>query len=197
MTRLCKRAFAGLAISLGVMAQSLPRNWASRAEYRLGTKALQERDPNRQITLLRQWQVQYPQSDFKRERTLSSIQALGQRGLFDASFALAAELLKLDRYDPEALVLIVALGPSLPAPSASQMAVVMDSVSKLQSLKMARSLETEEPTVGLRLLEPNSQVLAFVRELRREHDKANLDPDVFRRRLIESALAWAKDQKPK
>lgn len=195
MARWCKLAFAVTAISLGMTAQPFPRNWSDRAEYNLGTRALREGDPNRQIALLHQWESEYPRSDFNRERLILFVEDLAHVRQLDECFARALELLRLDRNDPVALVLIVALGPRLPSPSASQITAVVDSASKLQSMQIARSTTTAEPLRVSPPAEPDSLLLAFIRELRRDHDRTNLDPGILKSRVIESALAWAKDLK--
>src|SRR5258708_1562232 len=135
MGRLSKVALAGLIIPLGVIAQSLSRNWAGAAEYNLATEAFREQDPNRQIVLLRQWESQYPLTEFERERIFAFALAFHRLGQFNESFTRATEILKLDANDPGALLLVVTLGPSLPSPSASQITMVVDSASKLQSVK--------------------------------------------------------------
>jgi hypothetical protein len=199
MTSVGRIIFAALILSINGGAQLPPRNWADRREYNLATDAFQERDPKRQLDLLREWKTQYPHTEFERERITTFVVALRRLRDAEEAFSKAAELSKLDMNDPGALLLIATLGPSLPSPSRSQVDLVVNAASKLRTLKLGRVSPDDAAAgnVAKPLGADTQQIFVFIRELRQEHEKNHPDPiEVLKNEVIESALRWAKNVKP-
>jgi hypothetical protein len=197
MTSVCRVLFAALILNISGGAQPPSRNWTDRREYNLARDAFQERDPRRQLDLLREWQTLYPRSEFELERITTFVVAWRRFGDVEEAFSKATELSKFDMNDPGALLLLATLGPSLPSPSRSQVDLVMNAASKLRTLKLAPvSPDDAAAGDGAKPLDADTQrVLDFIRELRKEHSKNHPDPEVLKNELIESAVAWARNLK--
>jgi hypothetical protein len=67
MRRLC---LLGLLICTTVFQTLAQKRIADQREYELFTQVVQEREPAIKITLLLAWEANYPDSDYKRERSL-------------------------------------------------------------------------------------------------------------------------------
>src|SRR5580700_3368978 len=69
--------FASLARAQATPAVSSPAPaWQSDAEAQMGLAAQNEKDPARQLDLLKKWDQQYPNSAYKNQRTLLTANAL-------------------------------------------------------------------------------------------------------------------------
>jgi tetratricopeptide (TPR) repeat protein len=195
-----KPSLLALTISLALGAQSGERRWADAAEYDLATQAFGERDPQQQIALLQDWESRYPKTEFERERLVSFALAFERLGKVDEAFTRATELLKLNPNYPQALLLVATIGPALPFPTDSQVAMVSASAIRLQSVKLTPSplvstALSSGPTSGsTSVADPeNEEVLNFLRE-RRRNRAARTDPEVVKRRVVEAALRWTKNR---
>jgi len=74
------------------------RRWKDRAEYDLYSAVTKETDPNARLALLRQWETQYPASDFVIERRQLELSAYSWISKFQEAFD-AAKLILAD--DPK------------------------------------------------------------------------------------------------
>jgi hypothetical protein len=192
-----------LAFALAIGAQPPVREWANAEEYDLGSQALAAPDPKQRITLLRDWVARYPKSTFERERLISFAKAFQQTGDPKESLKRATEALALNANDPSILLLIAALGPTLPAASGSEIATVAACAVKLLSISFSRKPEAvtapqAEPVNGsISFMDPETQrVLDFIRRIRMARGPVvEKDPELIRK-LAEAALQWAKTTKP-
>jgi hypothetical protein len=124
----CQVAVLSLALSITVFGQ---KNWADKAEYDLYSSILSKTDPAQQIALIYEWQARYPQTEFARERLQQLAYANKMAGKPEEAFAVALQLLNLDGRDPDTLMIIVKLGPSLPNPTQEYIATITDAANKL------------------------------------------------------------------
>lgn len=200
MARLSTPPLLGLAVALTIGAQSPQQRWAGADEYDLATQAFAEADPDRQVTLLQEWATRYPKTDFERDRLISFAIAFKRAGKLSESFTRATELLNLDPNDVGALLLIAALGPTLPSASDDQIATVTACATRLLALKLTPTplpaMATGEQTAGTTALADveTQRVLAFIRQLRK-NAPVRADPEVVKRQVAEAALEWAKNLK--
>lgn len=72
------------------------RRWKDRAEYDLYFAVTKETDPNARLALLRQWDTQYPASDFILERLQLELSAYSWIGKFQEAFDAAKSILADD-----------------------------------------------------------------------------------------------------
>ncbi len=56
--------------------QSVGPRWVDQGEAELGTSANEEKDPAKKLSLLKEWQLQYPASAFEKQRTVWTAQTL-------------------------------------------------------------------------------------------------------------------------
>ena len=193
-----------LVFALAISAQPSLREWANAEEYDLGSQALAEPDPKQRITLLRDWVARYPKSNFERERLISLALAFQQTGDPRESLKRATEALALNANDPSVLLLIAALGPTLPAASESEVATVAACAIKLLSISLSHQPETvtaaqaEPLNRSTSFMDPETQrVLDFIRRIRVARGPVvEKDPELIKRQLAEAALQWAKTTKP-
>jgi hypothetical protein len=192
-----------LALTVGLVAEAQSpqqRRWAGAADYDLANGSFTEADPVRQIALLSEWATQYPTTEFERERLITFAIAFQRVGKLRDAFTCATELLSLDPDDSGALLLVAALGPTLPLASENQIATVTASAMKLLSGKVPPSpvvatTSSIEPTDNSKCsLTLKQRVLAFVRQLRKG-PVVPTDPSVTERQVAEAALEWAKKGK--
>ncbi len=193
-----------LAFALAIGAQPSPREWANAEEYDLGSQALAEPEAKQRITLLRDWAARYPKSNFERERLISFALAFQQTGDPRESLQRATEALALNANDPSTLLLIAALGPTLPAASDSEVATVAACANKLLSINLSHKPKTvtaaqaEPLNHSTSFIDPETQrVLDFIRRIRVARGPVvEKDPELIKRQLAEAALEWVKTAKP-
>lgn len=169
---------------LAIGAQTAPRQWANAQEYDLPSRALPEPDASRQIVLLRDWAARFPRSQFEQLRLVSFALAFQRTG-------------EPNEDDPGVLLLVSALGPALPDPSASEKAVVSAAARKLLSIPMnappTAAEQTQPPSTSPA---PETQrVIAFVRQLRASRNRtAAKHQELLERHVAEAALRWAGEK---
>lgn len=194
------KVWIALVFAVAVGGQPPLKQWAGADEYNLGSQALAEPDLNQKLKLLEDWVARYPKTEFERERLISFVLVLQRLGRTGESLSRATEALALNANDPSVLLLIAALGPTLPSASESQIATVADSALKLLSIRISQpaavvSAQSQSAIGPEPFLDPETQrVIAFVRELRAGRDPAvQRDPEVVKRQVAEAALRWAKN----
>ena len=193
-----------LAFALAIGAQPSLREWANAEEYDLGSQALAEPDPKQRITFLRDWAARYPKSNFERERLISFALAFQQTGDPKESLQRAKEALALNPDDSGILLLIAALGPTLPAALDSEVATVAACANKLLSINLSHKPKTVTPAQAepvnrsTSFMDPETQrVVDFIRRMRVARGSVvEKDPELIKRQLAEAALEWAKTAKP-
>ena len=193
-------AAVGLLLSAAFAAQSPNRNWTDAAEYDLARAAFEETKPNEQIALLREWESRYPKTQFERDRLLAFALAYSLAGRVGESLARAENLLKLNPNDVAPLLLIVKIGPSLTAPTASQLALITNSAIKLQSITLSPPgqlfAEADAIAAPTTPTDPETaKVLAFIRDQREGRVSVRTDPNIFKNEVVRSALDWAEKMK--
>ncbi|HEY3298919.1 MAG TPA: hypothetical protein VGK34_09715 [Armatimonadota bacterium] len=186
-----------LAFSVSVYAQ---RNWASASEYDLFNQIVGEKDANRQLELLKQWESRYPNTEFRRERILTMALAYERVGQSANAFFNAKQLLNFDSSDISALGLIVKIGPSLQTPSPDQIRITEEAANRIllqlsrKRLESARSPEMPVDTVSGQAKAPEEKrVDGLLGEMR--HGKRDVDVEALPRSAAESALDWVRSVK--
>ena len=75
LTRLVAGIIVAGALTALVWGQAAP-NWKDQGESDIGLAAGNEKDPAKQLELLKKWEQQYPESALANQRTLMTAQAL-------------------------------------------------------------------------------------------------------------------------
>jgi hypothetical protein len=211
----CQVAVLSLALSITVFGQ---KNWADKAEYDLYSSILSKTDPAQQIALIYEWQARYPQTEFARERLQQLAYANKMAGKPEEAFAVALQLLNLDGRDPDTLMIIVKLGPSLPNPTQEYIATITDAANKLLMPRpevtvlgvvvnpdetpkrvVPASVQTGLPPTlpAATNLSPEAEsqrVDDLIKDMRRNAGRAPAPPDpvIAQRAAAQAALDWVK-----
>jgi hypothetical protein len=98
--------------------QPAQKNYKDRGEYDLYSKITQTKDPKERLTLLKEWEQKYPQTDFSHERLEYFVATLGQLAPTDPSvrqelLEKCNELLKADPKNFRAMYMISLWGPAV------------------------------------------------------------------------------------
>ena len=76
LTRLVAGIVIAGSLTTLVWAQAAPPQWKDQGESDIGLAASAEKDPAKQLDLLKKWEQQYPESSLKGQRTLMTATAL-------------------------------------------------------------------------------------------------------------------------
>jgi len=76
LTKLVAGIVIAGSLATMVWAQAAPPAWKDQGESDIGLAAGNEKDPTKQLDLLKKWEQQYPESALKSQRTLMRAQAL-------------------------------------------------------------------------------------------------------------------------
>ena len=128
MTTPCRVAVLALSFLLPCLAQ---KNWADKAEYDLYTSISNEADEAQRIALLYEWEAEYPDTEFERERLLLLLSAYRKTGRTVEAFTKAVQLRDRYKYDAAGLHWIVTIGPTLPQPSQEDIEIITAAANKL------------------------------------------------------------------
>jgi hypothetical protein len=215
MTTPCRAAVLALAFLLPCIAQ---KNWTDRAEYDLFTSINEEADAAQQIALLYEWEAEYPDTEFQRERLLLLLSAYRKIGRTAEAFTTAVQLRDLSKYDSAGLHWIVTIGPTLPQPSQEDIETIAAAANKLllprpvvtvtgitDPLEPGRVIPVAASPTPVKPSPPpdpaqeaeSQKVDSLIQDMRRKYRAQPPPPDpvVVQRAAAEAALAWIRSLK--
>ena len=194
MQKACILATLVLELVVPALAQQRP---VSPQDLEFFQQLNHERDPARQLSVLREWEAAIPKSEWHRERLLFFMNAYKGTDQLVNSFKCAVDLLALDSRDLTALYSVVTVAPLLQTPTPDQIRLTEEAAHQLLSSPIAT---TKTPA----LTEANPEqvtgredqrLAAFLREIRIRKQIRPADIEIELRHAAESALTWARNRK--
>lgn len=188
---------------MGMVPAIAQRHIADQRELNLFRQVSTEPDALKRLVTLQEWEVLYPNSDFRRERMLYFSAAYKESGQVANALQIATQMLNLDPRDIKALMMIVKIGPTLEAPSLDQVKAVEDAALNILYLAPELAQAATAPRIpkqgvadatAIQANDPEMErTIQMIREWRRNWPiKTAADVESEFRAIAETALAWAR-----